>query len=381
MSAGLAEELRAANLRFLVRTLISSDAHAAVARAVETRPLEELLTLLRDHRLRSVPEPSEIKFRRQMDRWLGDASLLLVAWLCGYVSNPVEYSGLLSPILGNDAVRNYYESCYPVAIPWLLRLHLGRTVELRSAESVQAAGAFERFSLIYERFKSDRDLNQFLDFLDGFWYGDFSDPIDIRAVEKSFGHPDRVVLAFGRRDDQLTRLDRGIIGMVRFLTFSTELSQLLGLCEDLTLVQSGFWYFYAYWFREFETDVASASHQALDNAVKALRQASRVGSAETLSIVASDLDEWKGIIARLTGGTYADGILSATKSAVEARGAVTQGEFASVNQFLAQFDRYRRVDDRQRPEVVYGLEPVAEAPPAPIASRQEEEESSESEPL
>lgn len=349
MSAGLPAELRTSNWGFLLRRLTASAAHQAVTKKLEEALPGELRTVLRHHRDGSFSDPSQILFRSQMDRWLADAGMLYLGWLSGYVVDPGSAPGRepLLLVLGNPAVREYYEKNYPVAIPWLLRLHLEGNLELPAAASMDAAGAFERFSVLYERFQSDPDLLQFLDFLDGFWYGDPSTRVGIQAVIESFGVPDRVALAFGRRSDQATPLDRGIVGLVRFLAHSKDLDQLLTLMESLPLVQSGFWFFYAYWFREFQNDIAEASNQALDNAVTALKETERPAAADRISVFTAELDDWKQVMARLTGNQYSTAIPRAVASAIGAAHMVSPHEFTfaderGAREWLERFGAYEQ---------------------------------------
>lgn len=346
-SAGLPHDVRLANWEFLLRQLALSEDHAEVTAKIREAAPEELKKLLRHHRDGFFSLPSDIAFRARLDRWLARAGMIYLSWLCGYTTVPAADTGreLLLPVLANPAVRDYYEIHYPVALPWLLRLHLERNLELTSEPTLEGAAAFERFSVLYERFQSDPDLAQFLDFLDGFSYGGDAARVDIRAVVESFGIPDRVVLAFAKMSDQVTPLDRGIVGLVRFLAHSQDLDQLLLLCQTLPLIQSGFWFFYAYWFREFRTDGAAASSQALDNAVEAVRSAANPGWADRVSLVTAGLDDRKQMMERLTGGGYAAGLLGAVASARGNSIMISKNEFvfpdeAPVQEWLNRFGGY-----------------------------------------
>lgn len=299
--------VRADNWAFLVGELIESDNHKAVSSRMADPQLPHLL---RYHLPEGVSDPSEIQFRRQMDAWLGDAGMLYIAWICGYSSDPYESKQrrVLLSILSNPAVRQYCEKYYPIAIQWLLRLQLEGHLRLPTADSIDAAGAFERFSILYERFYPDPDLNQFLDFLDGFWYGNPQNSVNIDTVVASFGMPERVAEAFEKRSHQLTRLDRGIVGMVRFLSYSRDLDALLEGSRDFPLLQSAFWYFYGYWFREFKHHtVAEMSMLALENAMQAIQARSSIGDRDlaVASEAASELHDWERIITKLTGPDYA----------------------------------------------------------------------------
>jgi hypothetical protein len=356
MSVALPPDVRSANWEFLLRQLTLGEDHAEVTEKIREAAPQELKELLRHHRDGIFSLPSDIAFRARLDRWLARAGMIYLSWLCGYTTVPRGDADrdLLLPVLANPAVRDYYEIHYPVALPWLLRLHLERNLELSSGDTPEGAAAFERFSVLYERFQSDPDLAQFLDFLDGFSYGGDAARVDIRAVVECFGIPDRVALAFAKMSDQVTPLDRGIIGLVRFLAHSEDLDQLLLLCRGLPVIQSGLWFFYAYWFREFRTDVAEASNRALDNAVEAVRSAANPGWADRVSLVTAGLDDWKQKIERLTGGGYAAGLIGAVASARGNSIMISTNEFvfpdeAPVQEWLNRFGAYEQTAQARTP--------------------------------
>ncbi len=295
------EEMQQRNWDFLLHRLKSSPIHAEVERQFTSATPETLARLLRDHATEGVSNPDEIRFRKTMDQWLGQVSMLYEAWLCGYIPDPAQAAGAetLRLFLSREELRAYYEKHYPVALPWLFRLHLEGKLKLPPESNPSGAGAFERFSILYERFRGDEDLDQFLDFLDGFVYGGAESRIDVRTVVNSFATPGRVAEALGRPVGQVTRLDRGIVGMVRFLTFGNDLDHLLQMCREMPLVQSAFWFFYSYWFNEYQVDVLKASEEAIGKIVEAVP-----GSAET-----GVREELLGAMKRLTGGGYAKVLL------------------------------------------------------------------------
>ncbi len=303
MSSGLTEEVRLNNWQFLIHKLQQSELHAAVAKKFADASDAELRRVLRYHD-DPVSDPDEIAFRALMDLWLGQAGLIYLACLCGYIPNPAAMAdaGFLREILATPALRKYYEEHYPIAIQWLFLLQLEGRLDLPCEPSVSGAGAFERFSILYARFRDDQDLTVFLNLLDGFVYG----RTNTQSVVESFKDPERVALAFARRADQITYLDRGIVGMVRFLTFCHDLDRLLELCAGMPVVQSAFWFFYAYWFHEY-SDVAEKSMEAIDNAVKAAE------SAGSDSIV--EYEKWRLMLQRLTGGAFAKALIAEVERA------------------------------------------------------------------
>jgi hypothetical protein len=303
MSSELTAEVRRNNWQFLIHKLQQSEVHAAVVKRFAEASDAELRRVLRYHD-DPVSDPDEIRFRALIDLWLGQAGLIYLAWLCGYIPDPAAMpdAGLPREILATPALRQYYEEHYPIAIQWLFLLQLEGRLKLACETSVSGAGAFERFSILYERFRDDQDLHVFLNLLDGFEYG----RTNTQSVVESFKDPERVALALARRADQITYLDRGIVGMVRFLTFCHDLDRLLELCAGMPVVQSAFWFFYAYWFHEY-SDVAEKSMEAIDNAVKAAE------SAGSDSIV--EHEKWRLMLQRLTGGEFARALIAEVERA------------------------------------------------------------------
>jgi len=340
----LSPDIQQENGAFLMRNLryglqpahgpqVTRSVHTEIKEAFDSSSSGHLAHLLRDHKKESISELSEIWFRRSMDSWLGQVSLLYLAQLSGYATFPQKSEELseVRNILSYPALRKYYETYYPVAVPWLLRLHLKGKCHLPIEASKSGAGAFERFSILYERFfQSDRELQQLLNFLDGFWYGEPKCRTDIRTVVESFKFPELVASAFGKPRDQFTRLDRGIVGMVRFWIFGEALDELLQLCREIPLVQSAFWFFYSYWFHEYDA-VADMSGRAIDNAVEAIRTRGKAG-LNAMSDVTAERDKWKQVMGRLTSGEYAKALITEMRLHLN----------DDAQEWTRQFERYTR---------------------------------------
>lgn len=294
MTSGLPSEVRQHNWDFLIHKLEHSEVHRTIVDKFRDANDAALQKVLRYHS-DPVSDPDEIEFRSRMDAWLEQTSLLYLAWVCGYVPDPgaTEHVKSISEVLSRPALCSYYEQYYPTALPWLFRFHLEGKVILPSESSLNGPGAFERFSILYERFRDNQDLAVFLNLLDGFWYGRTS----IDSVVASFHNPDRVAEALAQPEDQITCLDRGISGMVRFLTFCHDLDQLLVLCSGMPLVQSAFWFFYAYWFHEYSVDVTQKSMEAIE---KVMNAADFNGADSTV-----ERHKWELLLHRLTSGESA----------------------------------------------------------------------------
>ncbi|MEO5953865.1 MAG: hypothetical protein ABIQ44_15490, partial [Chloroflexia bacterium] len=260
--------------------------------------------IIRDHKIlgNAIGDPKEVALRRCVDEWLAEIGLLFLGWLSGYCSNFADTPAgeRILKILDSDGLRPYYERHYPVALPWLFRQQLKGELELTPA---QAPGAFELFINMYERFRNDRELLCFLDFLDGFNFGVGLSNITIENVAEAFKDPDRVVEALFKPKPQTTPLDDAIIGLLRFATFSTSLQEFLVQCASMPTLQSGFWFFYAFWYREFKKDAKAISMRAIQ---MASANVTDKGSQALASQSEIELDE---IMTALTDGRYANALI------------------------------------------------------------------------
>ena len=289
------------NWNFLQQRFFASENFKTIEDCFQVKDESQLAQLFRDHKTRGVTDPTEMKLRRHMDEWLSDVSLLYLAYLSGYSIDPASTpaGNRILAILGHPSLSPFYERYYPTALPWLFRLHLDKQIQIQAE---QAPGAFEHFAALFERFRNDRELSCFLDFLDGFQYGIGHSAITVETIANSFDNPNRIVEAVFRPKSQITPLDSGIIGMLRFATFSTSLYELLERCESFPILRSGFWFFYAYWFHEFEKDVTNLSLQAIQTAAA---QAQDAASQALASQSQQRLDE---IMTALKDGRYANAL-------------------------------------------------------------------------
>jgi hypothetical protein len=83
-------------------------------------------TLLRYHRPHSIKSNTERYLRAGMDDFLLGCDVLEIAILTGFIAPPdqTEFWQPFRIILGNRAVRPYFEEYYPVKLPQLLALRL-----------------------------------------------------------------------------------------------------------------------------------------------------------------------------------------------------------------------------------------------------------------
>ncbi len=291
------------NFKYLTGRLLLGADHLALEPLFQSKSDEELAQIFRNHETDpiGITDPNEVSLRRHMDSWLNEASLIYLSWLSGYSSDPEgkDQGNRIFAILGHPSLRPYYESYYKQALPCLFCLHL----EENKIETQDSPGAFEAFANLYERFRNDRELACFLEFLDGYCYGKPPAIITIDSVIRAFENPDRIVEAAFRPASQLTPLDSGIIGLLHFATFCTSLHEFLEKCKGLPLLQSAFWFFYAYWFREYKKDVKNLSIQAIQNA------AMNTKDSGSQALASESQDRLNIIMSALTGNDYASELI------------------------------------------------------------------------
>ncbi|GEM_PF-2742998 len=292
------------NFKYLTGRLLIGADHLALEPLFKTKSDEAIAHIFRNHDADpdGIRDPIEIALRRNMDNWLNETSLIYLSWLSGYSSDPegVDQGTRIFAILGHASLRPYYENYYKQALPCLFCLHL----EESKIERQNSPGAFEAFANLFERFRNDRELACILEFLDGYCYGKAPAIVSIDSVIRAFESPDRVVEAAFRPASQLTPLDSGIIGLLHFATFCTSLHEFLERCKDLPLLQSAFWFFYAYWFREYKKDVKNLSIQAIQNAAMNTKD---TGSQALASESQARLNI---IMSALTGNEYATALIA-----------------------------------------------------------------------
>lgn len=351
MITSLSNNRQATNWEFLWRKLEAGAFHQTVSARFARVNDNELSVVLRHHTPDGVSDPDEIAFRAAVDEWLGQVEMLYVAWLCGYVPDPAkqDQAATLHALLKRDPLRSYYERYYPIALPWLFRLHLEGSVRIEPTTQDEAAGGFERFATLYERFRDDENLGEFLNFLDDFHYGPKGARIDIGTVVAAFESPTRVIDALQRPAQSVSVLDQGIIGLVRFLTFSQDLDGLLRLCAQMPLVQSIFWFFYGYWFTEFKRDVATESTNAIGKIVAATVEPHTTMDPNRRAMAAKHGDELKRILQRLTGGGYAKPLYTEVRRAVATHPGKSS---ASARKWLKRFSGYMNRGEQQKSEPV-----------------------------
>ena len=297
------------NLEFLWRVFQSNP---GIQRALElhrslSRP--ELASLLRHHGKGEVSR-SEAGERDAWDQLLAAYSQLAVAAIAGYV--PIDFGPEINKAiydaLKNSPVRTYYESHYKLLLPSLLRLHCEGDISLPCEQSESAMEAFEWFWRFENRFGKSSEVETFLRLLDGCHYGDF----DLSAFKRFLKDPITALAGLSKTTFEQSIEETAVLGMIRFLEFCQELGDALEEMKDIPLTQSAIWFYYAYWFEEFKSDVAE---QAI-TCIGTMREWVKKSNRETQDAALESEERVRRAVHALTSGVYSEALLDGVRSKV-----------------------------------------------------------------
>ncbi len=209
---------------------------------------------LESHLLR---EPSQRAqgLRDDVDCLLRYYSVLELASITGAIPElPIATREIALRNLNDEYLRRYYERYYPQLLPQLLRARVSGDKVLGVDED--CTEDFLRFVTL-DASRDDDDLETFLGFLDDYAYVIDEETHDLSSVVRTIAHPKRFLAALSVDDEDRTPTDEGVVGFLRFLSFSRDLEHLLRQV-DSPLVRSCIWHYYGYWYQELGGQVLGA---------------------------------------------------------------------------------------------------------------------------
>ena len=256
----------------------------------------------RHHSTQVITDYREGEQREVFDRALRYYSLRTVALVAGYVPAALGPGPVarLTALLGRTPVRLNYEEHYPVLLPSLPRPQVMGIAPIPQEGGDLAWGSFQWFNRFSGRFEGDLNLSTFLGLLDGFTWG----PFDLPAFFALLSDPRVALAGAAKLPDQLSRPDRAVLGMLRFLTFCRELYPALEAMQGAPLTQSACWFYYAYWFKGFAEDVGSRVEQCLMVLQKWLESSAEAGASAAREGERTVV-EMREALAALVSGRYA----------------------------------------------------------------------------
>jgi hypothetical protein len=303
MNAAAAQE----HLDFLWPTLQLREEVQAADRLCREMDDRALAQLLRPHVDKESFTLRENESRQTFDNALQSYCLLTVAIIAGYVPGDLGKGvrETAKAFLNREPIRLYYEKHYAVFLPSLLRLHVNSEIALPQEPSDVAWGSFQWFVRFSGRFDKDRNLQAFLRLLDGFQYGDFNISTFIASLE----HPAEALAGIVKPDDLLSRQDRAVLGMLRFMTFCREFAPALDDMSEAPLTQSACWFYYAYWFKGFREDVGDRVNTCLTIFDQWIQSSNSIGVSAALE-AEKTVAEVRSAIAGLVDGHYGAPLLN-----------------------------------------------------------------------
>jgi len=238
-----------------------TDAVSAL-RLVNQPPPDGLVRLLRNHVDVPIVDAEEIRLRRAFDQLLSFYSLMEVASLGALVPVrlPDDFVHESLKCLQTPAVRYYHEQAYPLTLPVLFRLRLERKWNESEEPSAQAQSFCYQFLELHDMLNGSESAQTFLWLLeDGIVNGqDLSD-----ALLVALNDPQILFTHLQKPPPQQEPVDRSLHGMGTFMDFCVALDDLLQQVRDWERLQSAFWHYYAYWFRNLASRVGSRFRPAL----------------------------------------------------------------------------------------------------------------------
>jgi hypothetical protein len=287
------------NLEDLVESrFLRTDAQIGDQYLQQARP-DELAHLLRFHGDDPVVDASDIYLRDCVDQLLSFYSLLEIALLISFVPEVdagVDFWRRIRRNLSMDAVREYYESKYPLLLPVLLRKRIDGDLLLK-VDGSEIARLFLDFLSLEDRFRQDQDVQIFLRLVDDFTVREirFDDLLDL------VGRQDEFLGRILKSPEERDVLDQGVSGFRRYVDFLGALVELLDSARIYPVFQSALWQYYCYWFVEMRSKLTDK----VVSAASRFRAWDAIQSDETKrASVVGFIEETKRIVGDLTSGEY-----------------------------------------------------------------------------
>lgn len=190
-------------------------------------------------------------------------SLIEIGQIAGYLpdSLPVELVEEIKYFLNNKYLKRYYKSYYKLYLPQLLLQDVNKDNFPSENEDPEIINEnqliFEQFLLIKNSIEDDNDVYQFLWFLDdghtnGYRLKDF------REILKSREEKNKLL-----DDNPNSILNKTLRGYVKYLQFLSEYAQLLRRSNHYKLLQSAFWHFQSYWFKNMSSKLGKVLYKSI----------------------------------------------------------------------------------------------------------------------
>jgi predicted RNA-binding protein with RPS1 domain len=258
-----------------------------------------LAHVLESHWL-AEPSPTAIDQRSAIDDLLAFYAMLEVAFVAGCIRSPLP-ANIVEPAkrnLSRPSLARYYTHYYPLSLVQLFALRLDGLALYAAQEP--AYEAFVQFLHVTERC-SGEPVTSFLWLLDG---GETGDGFVIKDLIKLVASGEELVRSLVTIPARQTGLDRSARGLLLFIKFCREMDRILGGVNGNPLLQSAFWHYHAYWFRQLGVQVAGVLETVTETYRGFIEDPSNPHEEQLVVATHADMDETHRAIRRLVSAIY-----------------------------------------------------------------------------
>lgn len=230
---------------------------------------QSLQKLLRNHYVEPIDSILEVKQRDDIDFLIDYYSILEIGLIANYFPNPLppNVENEIKHILNDDFVKRYYTKHYPISLPQLILRQVIENEGQRYFDhhtTHNSATLFERFLILNHYVKNDKDIDQFLWFLDDGWDHGYAisdlwnvldnDQILIHKLRSTKNHP----------------LNSALWGFIKYTQFLTDFADLIKDSEEDKLLQSAFWHHQSYWLDHMNGKIGDIISIGITNIQKSM---------------------------------------------------------------------------------------------------------------
>lgn len=239
----------------------AAKAYKNLSGLIEKNDTLNLKNILRDHKDVPILESYLVSERDNIDFLIDYYSILEIGIIANYFPNnlPKPLKIEVEKILGNDYVRIYYSKHYPLILPQLLLKQISfSNNQIDNSIKIQS-NLFEKFLVLNQTIKTDKDVDQFLWFLDDGITGGYSIS-DLWNVLSS-----RETIRYKLGGSNIHPLNRSLFGFIKYIQFLNDYADLLRQTSEFKLLQSSFWHYQSYWFDHMKEQLGDIVKVALIN--------------------------------------------------------------------------------------------------------------------
>lgn len=235
----------------------------------------DLKKMLRFHGDEPIESDTEIRFRDDMDFFIGYYAIITAALLSGYVAAPapadIQAEGLA--LLGNKYVERYYTRHYPLVLPQAFKIALlPDRAQVEHPAQQQLDQQFELLLLLLRSRMKDDDIDGFLFLLDdgAFYVTALKKWIDIDTLWKFIGD-EQEMERLGEHPEKYQQVLSLISGFSKFINYLNEYAAILQRNAAHTLWHATAWELEGYWFTRLKTKSGATLKKGLEKIDKMIQ--------------------------------------------------------------------------------------------------------------